>query len=192
MLKLQSAPAVGVLTDADAKTHAVIGFTDDDAYINGLVLAASDYVEAQNGILGRALITQTWTLTLPAAPTGRLCLPFPPLQSVSAITYESSGTQTFDPSNYRVISDGDEGFVELVDGASWPTTDSRSDAFSVTFIAGYGDAPSDVPAGIRQAVRLLVAHWYNQREAATEKPFSALPMGVQMLLAPHRIARGLV
>ena len=37
-------------------------------------------------------------------------------------------------------------------------------AFEVAFTAGYGDEASDVPAPIRHALKLLVAHWFEHRE----------------------------
>ena len=34
---------------------------------------------------------------------------------------------------------------------------------------GYGDAPADVPEPLRQAIRLLVAHWYENRGADRDR-----------------------
>ena len=34
----------------------------------------------------------------------------------------------------------------------------------IDFVAGHGDAPADVPPPIRQALLLLIAHWYEHRE----------------------------
>ena len=36
-------------------------------------------------------------------------------------------------------------------------------ASSSTSTVGYGDAAGDVPEPLRQAIRLLVAHWYENR-----------------------------
>ena len=41
---------------------------------------------------------------------------------------------------------------------------AAANGFEIAFIAGYGDAPPDVPAPIRHALKLLVAHWFEHRE----------------------------
>lgn len=47
--------------------------------------------------------------------------------------------------------------------------------------------PAGWPAAILQAVRLLVAHYYENREAVTAGPkASVLPFGVEALLAAER------
>ena len=39
---------------------------------------------------------------------------------------------------------------------------------------------------IRTAIMMLVAQWYNLREATVSAKFEEMPMGVSMLLAPYR------
>ena len=54
--------------------------------------------------------------------------------------------------------------------------------------AGYGDAAIDVPEPLRQAIRLLVAHWYENRGLiASGTTTSVLPSTVAALLAPYRV-----
>ena len=53
---------------------------------------------------------------------------------------------------------------------------------TITFTAGYGADPSDVPAPLRQALLLLVAHGYAHRETD-----AGLPMMVQALIQPFRV-----
>jgi uncharacterized phiE125 gp8 family phage protein len=54
-------------------------------------------------------------------------------------------------------------------------------------VAGYGDAASDVPEPLRQAVRLLVAHWYETRGLAAVGTVTVLPTTVAALIAPYRM-----
>ena len=72
---------------------------------------------------------------------------------------------------------------------SWPTNlQSRPDAVGVEFVAGYGDAPADVPAPIRQAMRLLIGAWYENREStAIGVSVAELPASVNVgaLIAPY-------
>lgn len=50
---------------------------------------------------------------------------------------------------------------------------------------GYGAEPSDVPAAIRQWILMQVAHFYEQRQAATQGELKKLPF-VDALLDPYR------
>lgn len=186
-------PATALLSRAEVKSFVRIDADDDDADLAAFVAGCTDQVDAEFGELGRALITQTWRLTLPCFPSGaRIVLPLCPVQSITSVTYyDSDGTQqTLAAENYRLIAGADEAWIELVDGASWPGISSRSDAVAVTYVAGYGDAATDVPEGIRQAVRLLVSHWYDNRKAATEDKLAETPMGVRYILAKFRVPRG--
>lgn len=57
---------------------------------------------------------------------------------------------------------------------------------AMTITAGYG-GPSDVPAAIRQALLMLVAQWFDQRQVTGAG--TALPFTVEALLAPYRRVR---
>ncbi len=53
---------------------------------------------------------------------------------------------------------------------------------TITFTAGYGPTPSDVPAPLRQAMLLLVSYGYEHRDST-----DGLPLMVQALIAPYRV-----
>ncbi|BAT61227.1 phage gp6-like head-tail connector protein [Variibacter gotjawalensis] len=44
---------------------------------------------------------------------------------------------------------------------------------------------ADVPAALRQAMRLLIAHWYEHRATASDRA-AQIPDGVGALIAPYR------
>lgn len=48
------------------------------------------------------------------------------------------------------------------------------------------DFPTGWPPAVLQAVRLLVGHFYLNREAVSAAPLAAIPYGVAVLLAPWR------
>jgi uncharacterized phiE125 gp8 family phage protein len=187
-----TAPATRIISTADAKRHCRIEHDDDDAEISSFVAAVEGHLDAQNGILGRALITQTWRLNLNGAPSGNILrLAFPPVQSVTEIKYiDASGVeQTFAASNYRVILAGDDPFIELVNGASWPTVQNRSGALWVNFVAGYGDSASDVPADLITAAKMLLGHLYENREAVQDGRASSVPFSFEAMASPFRVDR---
>ena len=54
---------------------------------------------------------------------------------------------------------------------------------------GFGADAADVPAPLRQALRMLVAHWYDNRGlAAIGGSVAMLPAGVNALIAGYRVA----
>jgi uncharacterized phiE125 gp8 family phage protein len=60
---------------------------------------------------------------------------------------------------------------------------------TVTYSAGYGDADA-VPAAIKEAIKLLAANWYENREAAIVGASGVVPMelplGVRDLIASYQ------
>ena len=182
-----TAPATGLITLAEAKVHLRVDDATEDTYITALVAAASAYLDARDGVLGEALVSQTWRYSLPMAPLGDIALPLGPVMSVTVVKYiDAAGAeQTYSAANYRLA----DGVVELVDGASWPAVAERRVAFWVDFVAGYGSA-ADVPETIRQLCRLLVGDMFEVRAAATTESFETTP-AARMLLQAARSHRGL-
>jgi len=187
-LKLITPPATEPVSLAEVKTHLRVDITDDDDLITALVVAAREYCEAfQN----RAYITQTWELTLDEFPETPLVIPKPPLQSVSSVKYiDYEGTETvFDAANYIVDTSSEPGRLTLAYGVTWPTvTLQRLNGVKITFTAGYGDSASDVPQTVKQAILLLVGHWYENREASLVGSVSReIEFAVHALLWPERV-----
>jgi len=50
---------------------------------------------------------------------------------------------------------------------------------------GVAIAPT-MPTPVRHAVLLLISHWFQNRDAASEKPTQAIQFGVDALLQPFR------
>lgn len=74
------------------------------------------------------------------------------------------------------------GRVQLRSGYSWPTHRNFS-SFWVEFIAGYGDAATDVPEGLKQGILQLLSHLYENRGA------EEIPKGLKALFWPYKIMR---
>lgn len=176
--------------------HLRIDHNEDDDYIEGLIVAAREFAET---VTRRAFVTQTWKYVLdlfPAVPSAALSwqanqdqfwLPFPPLQSVTNITFiDSTGASTVvSPSTYIVDTASEPGRVALATGNVWPHGQLRSIAgVSVTFVAGYGLAAA-VPRSIKQAMLLMIGEWYENREdVVVDKQIKSveLPRGADVLL----------
>lgn len=189
-LTLVTAPAVEPIDLATAKAHLRVDITDDDSLITALITAARQHVEV---ITRRALITQTWDLSLDAWPEGNTILvPLPPLQSMASITYkDSAGTvYTMPATNYIVDTAEEPGRIVLAYGKLWPSvTLYPAGAITVRFTAGYGNAVA-VPQTIKHAILLLVAQWYENREATVGGAVQReIPFAVEALLWPYRVMR---
>ncbi len=85
-LVLLTAPTEEPITLDEAKLHLRVEIDDDDTLILGMIKAAREYAEV---VTHRRLITQTWRYYLDSWPEDKdyIEMPFPPLQSISSITY---------------------------------------------------------------------------------------------------------
>lgn len=170
-LELITPPAARLVSLEQAKAHLRVEHAQDDSLIEALIDAAIDELDGRNGILRRALVTQTWDVRFCGFPGGaKIELPFPPLQSVTHIKYFdlSDAEQTFSAAEYDVHKRGMLGYVRLkATSDGWPSTYDRDDAVTVRFVAGYG-APEAVPKPIYQAVLIRVAELYAARGDDTE------------------------
>jgi uncharacterized phiE125 gp8 family phage protein len=210
--QLITPPAAEPVTLDVAKLHLRIDFDDEDALISGLISAAREYCEQ---VIQRAIYNQTYVLSLDQFNYGdwrstipmerrnplrfsalwesmALRLPMPRLVSVTSITYlDTTGTlQTLDPSTYNVDTASEPARIVPAINLTWPTTDYYiPGSVKVTYVAGsYGDGveTDTCPASIRQAILLLLGHWYGNREAASALSIRTVPMAVDALLNAYR------
>lgn len=163
--------------------------TPEDGFLSRLIEAAVSHIDGKDGWLNRALVTQKWAGVMDGFPDQRLIsLPLPPLQSVQAVKYldVAGDEQTMDASLYRVDALTTPGSILLKYGSVWPVTFPDPGAVTIEFTCGYGP-PDQVPVAIKQALLLLVANWYENREptAFAAAPLQ-LPFAVDALLSPHR------
>jgi uncharacterized phiE125 gp8 family phage protein len=184
-LALATAPASEPLTLAEAKAHLRVDATDENDLITALIVAAREYCE---GYLHRKLITQAWDWTLCDFPA---CFQFPflPVSAVTSIKYydTANALQTLSSSYYQVDLNTTPARIHLAYGYAWPSTYERSDAVVVRFAVGYANAAA-VPQSIKQAMYLLIGHWFRSREAANVgASVTEIPMGGQALLFPLRL-----
>lgn len=165
------------------KVHLRIDGDAEDALIQGYRAAAVDHL-AQLGI---SLVPREWQIACPGFPS-RIELPIGPVTAIASITYLDTtfAEQVLDGTSYRSALSLDP--VEIMPLSAWPQTAKAGDAVVIRFTAGFdvGEAPA-----LLQAVRLTVAHWFENRENAVVGTIvQPLPLGVGTLIAPFR--RGIV
>lgn len=183
--KLITAPTKEPITLQEAKDNSRVVGDSDDSIVSEQIVAARAWVE---GYIRRALLTQTWELYLNEFP-GCIKLPHPPLQSVTWIKYvDTDGVeQTLGGSEYSVYSQNEPALIVPAYGKNWPSSRDELNAVRVRYLAGWQN-PADVPGPIKQAIKLLVGHFYEHREhAIAGVQVNELPFSIQNLLFPYRI-----
>lgn len=184
LLTLHTPPAEEPVPLADLKAHLRVAHDDEDALIAGLGAAARRAVEARAGI---ALMPQTYRLVLDDAPQGVLLLPRGPvfaLLAVAVVNREGVAAPV-DPSLY----DFAPGLVAtLASRGVFPRTELLAGGYRVDFSAGFAGAAA-VPEELKLAVKMLAAHFYENREAAAPERVFAAPAAADALIAPYRRVR---
>jgi uncharacterized phiE125 gp8 family phage protein len=181
---LLTAPAIEPLSLAEAKAFLRVETPDDDDVIGALIAGSRIHVEAQTR---RALITQSWRICVDGWPDGGSLPILPaPLQSLTAArVYDFDNVaQALDTAAFVL----DKGASALI-FAPWalPAPGRVAAGIELDVTVGYGNAAIDVPEPLRQAIRLLVAHWYENRGLVAAGTTTVLPATVAALIAPYRM-----
>lgn len=164
-----------VVSVADVKMQARISHSDEDELIAEYIEAAYDHMSGPDGWLnGCCFLEETWEVTY-ASPLARAFdLPLRPVRSITSFERLVSGTtyEAVDPAIYSGTSYGRDVYrLQLTPFTYWPGAydPPRAGAFRIRFKAGFGTEREQIPAPLRQGIRLLAAHWFMNREAtATE------------------------
>jgi len=157
-----SGPAVEPITLAEMKAYLRVDDDDiaQDDLIAGLVKAARLMVEAASR---RILIEQRWRVVLDRwSADGTILLPVSPLIAVDRITVaDPSGDTSEVPSGtFETDALSDPPRILVADA---PMPGKPRNGISIELRAGYGTAPEAVPATLKLAIRILVAHWFENR-----------------------------
>ena len=184
MFKVITAVSTEPVSLTEAKAQVRVTGTSEDTLITNLIKAAREYCE---NVTGRALASQTLELLLDRFPPGGFELPMPPLQSVTSIKYTNSDgdESTVSAEDYIVDADRQIGRVILGYGKSWPSfTPYPSNPIRVRYVAGYTSAPQS----IKQAMLLLIAHWFANRESVMVGTVTKeIEFAVTALLSQYRV-----
>lgn len=183
---LVTAPAELPVTIGEAKAQLRVDHFDDDALISGLIASAVDHLDGYRGVLGRAIITQTWRVGArrwhPVMP-----LPFPDVQS-AIITYRDheGAEQTVPTAEYEVIAGPLGSRIYFKDAFLSPQLhDDEAEPITITFTAGYGGA-ADAPQDIKTAITLMVQMDYDQPEPQKSE---AIHQAIRAKIDKHRWTR---
>ena len=161
--ELSAAAAIEPVSLEDAMLHLRVKHTSEQSLIERQISLAREYVEK---VSHRQLISATWILHLDRFPA-IIRPPLPPLNDVTTLKYynlDNTLTTLTENTHFTVDYKNEPGRIEPEYGLSWPSTRDRFNAVELTYIAGYGTATSNVPEHYKQAIYLLLANWYENRE----------------------------
>jgi len=192
-LYLVTAPAVEPVTLEEVKTHARIDYPDHDEQLTSLIKVAREKLDGRDGVLNRALVQQTWDWKLRCFFDRTIDLPMPPLRSIVSVKYLDTARvlQTLSPSLYQVFGADRWGPAELrpASASSWPLIGDDPEAVTIRLICGYPPSSAEppdyrvnVPETVKLAINIMVAAWYENREAP-----GVIPDSVGELLAGYRV-----
>jgi uncharacterized phiE125 gp8 family phage protein len=183
------------VADVNFSANIILGenTTDEDALIQTFIVAARIYVE---NLLNQKLITQTIKVSYDRFPPqgDLLKLWTSPIQSLTSIKYyeEDDTENTLDNTTYEVDNFAEFMRVIMRSGNTWPNISLRNlNGVVVECVAGFGDTAADVPQDIKQAIKMLVGHFYEHREATENKNTSVgiatyIDMAIKELLYMRR------
>ena len=186
-LEIVNPPGAEPLTLAQAKAYLRVDHDAEDALIADLIASARGLVE---DYLQRCLITRRLVERLDRwgerARCGAFILKRPDVQIIHSIkTYDSGGAAgIFNPSFWRLDAASAPSRILLNNGGV-PIPGRTRQGIEIDFSCGYGNAPEDVPAPIRNALLILIADRFERREGDGD----FIPASARNLLLPFMQVR---
>ncbi|MFN3689160.1 head-tail connector protein [Salinarimonas sp.] len=180
-------PAVEPVAVPEMRLWLRIEDEAEDALLAALIKAARLVIEATTRL---TLLESTWRLALPRLPSdGVVRLPLAPVIRIDAVRlYDGAGVATLLPASaVRLEARAEPPRVTI----AAPSAEATAGGVEIDLAAGFGTQPGAAPAPLVQALRLLVAHWYENRGdlSAEGARASGLPAEILALIAPYRRLR---
>jgi uncharacterized phiE125 gp8 family phage protein len=171
-LTLLTPPAAEPLTLPETKNYLRVSHSADDGLIAELMVSARQMIENR---LAMGLIDQSWQQEFCVGEGGRTRLLRTPVSAISAgVEITETGETAIDVAGIKILEPR-RGLIE--------TSFRQGMQLRLTFVVGFGDA-SAVPADMKQALRLLLAHFYENRIA--DKSVAGLPSEFGSILESYR------
>lgn len=169
-----------VISVADLKAHLRVDHSDEDtlieAYRDAAIKWVEDYCNTRLGDVTAVMYMDAFfTRSIPVGP----------VSAISSVTYldQSGDSQTLDTSYWWADTKRQPARITF-DGPP-DLFDDTYNAVQVNMTIGYAEA--SIPKPIIHAIRLMVGHLYESRQAVAYAQSYELPMGLHSILSPYRI-----
>lgn len=178
----ESPPELEPVAIGEARRHVALDHDCDDGLLGALITAARQKIEKETR---SRLLSREVELRVPASVRLPLDLPIGPVQRVLSAAGLVNGQSTPTPAPELTAPGQLAGRLYWPANAlSWPTMDATPGAWRIRLEVGYGSEPSQVPAALRQAILLLVGHWYEQREGVVVGTIASdMPQSIESLVS---------
>lgn len=164
-------PATAPVTIDEVMQAARIDGDEDRRQVEGLIDAATRYVEKK---LWTQLVTAEWEMRLSRFPCENIELHPNPVQEAE-VSYVNTSGQTVslvEGTDYEVDTNCQPAVIRPTYNKSWPATRGHANDVTITLTCGYGDAFS-VPPTIKEAIKIIVSHWFNGCADSASIPMAA-------------------
>lgn len=158
-----TAPTGPVVSLEELKAYLRVDGTHEDALITALEKAAVAKLDGYRGILGRCILPQTWEAVFDKA--GKFPMPLTDIVNISAVDADDV------PVTFSVVHQDVGEWIEV----SAPATVRLTAAL-----------PDDLLDVVKQAIKMLVAHWYENRETVAEGNMNNVPLAFHALAGVAR------
>ena len=161
---------------SDVKRHLRLPESVDNTYLEDLIEAATAFIDGPHGV-GVSLSLTTYTLNIDDLSSS-FTIPIYPVRAVNEIAYlDRTGVGQIVTTGIRFDNSNPARVYH----------DIRSSALDgsvvVTFTAGFVTIPGD----LKQAILMLVGHFYENREATSDEKVETVPLGVETILNRYRV-----
>ena len=162
---------------ATAKEFLRVDHSDEDTTIEALINAAVQHCQDYTN---RHFVNSNFTLSLDDFYNCEFSIG--PINTITGVTYKDVGnaTQTLATSKYWYDTKREPGRIHFENAP-----DTYEDDFNVVTISGTLGANPAPP--VVHAIKMLVAHYYENRRAVITASANEMPLGVAALLNPYRI-----
>lgn len=158
---LLEGPLLEPVTIAEARKQCELGTsTAHDDHLELLIQAAREQWEHDTD---SCVITQVWSVTLDRFRGIEIELPKRPIAEIADVQYYDSNNVLTALDDAVFSFDAAARKLHLNSQQSWPDIYDRWDAVIVTFVCGV-DTAAEVPAIQKQAIRLLIGHYFENRD----------------------------
>jgi hypothetical protein len=170
---LITAPTAHVVETAALKVALAVDHAHHDALIEGYRAGAVAHLDGWRGVLGRAIMPQTWAQDFTG--WGDLRLALPDVTSHTVTGYDEAGLEVVPTRNVLSLDYG--GPVVATEGPAVVRVRVQYDCA----------LPVDQRPAVASIVTMLVASWYENREAVvTGMSVATLPMAAEALIEALR------
>ena len=180
-IKVITAPSAA-LTLEQLRRHCRIdppdSANDVDTDLSAALAAAQAYAQHYTGI---SIGSQTLELALDEFPAdGPIQLLQGPVTSITSVQYIDTAEveQTITSTDYTLDDYATPAWLVPAYDVEWPDTLATTNAVKVRYVAG----AATIDGAVAAALRLLVGHYFTNREAIASGTVVEIPLGVRALL----------